>query len=314
MRRAWPLWLLLVVVPGSVDAADRCSFVQTGSTWTLGADCGTDRSIAIPDGVTLDGNHHTIVVADPANGFFRGGVIVNAGTSANVINLQITAAALADLCQAGNDRLRAIYFDRAGGVIRGNTILNVNKPGSACQEGNGIEVVNRDANGATFGVEISDNIVEGFQKTGIIVSGNVDASIRGNSVGPSAAQARMAANGIQVGSGARADIDTNTVAGNSSSDAGAAGTAILLTGSAPGTTVRRNVITGNADVGIYVMANGARVESNRLTDSGPDGPYDIGIGNYGDDNEFDGNSIRGFDNRYQGVTEGEAGATTVAAR
>ena len=36
----------------------------------------------------------------------------------------------------------------------------------------------------------------------------------------------------------------------------AAGTAILLVNTAAGTVVRGNVIVGNADVGIYVLADG----------------------------------------------------------
>jgi hypothetical protein len=40
----------------------------------------------------------------------------------------------------------------------------------------------------------------------------------------------------------------------------------------------------------------------------------VGIGNYGADNVFEGNSIRGYGTRYQGVTEQQAGNTTVAAR
>jgi parallel beta-helix repeat protein len=310
----WPLWLLLLVVPGSVDAADRCTFARAGSTWTLDADCTTDTSIVIPDGVTLDGNRHAIMAIDPENGFFRGGVIVSGGRSATVMNVTVTTVMLADVCQVGNDRLRGIYFDGAGGAIRNSTVLNVIKSGSSCQEGNGIEIRNVDTAGAMLPVDIAGNVVEGFQKTGIIASGNADVTIRGNSIGPSAAQALMVANGIQIGAGTRADIEGNTVAGNSSTGGDAAATAILLLDSAAGTTVRENLVVGNADVGIYVSASGASIERNRLIDSGPDGGYDIGIGNYGDDNAFEGNSITGYRQRFQGVTEIDAGNATIATR
>jgi len=312
-RSAWLLWLLLLVVPGSAAAAGECAFTQGVARWTLQRDCTADQSIVIPDGVTLDGNHHTIVAVDPANGFFHGGVVVNGGASANVINLAITAVMLADICQAGNDRLRAIYFDGASGVIRGNTIVNVNKPASACQEGNGIEVRNRDVRTPAVTVEISSNVVEGFQKTGIIASGNVEVTVRGNSIGPSAAQAQMPANGIQIGPGAWALVEGNTVAGNSWGGSNAVATAILLLQSGRGTVVRGNSVIGSADVGIYVMSNGVRVEQNRLIDSGPDTSSDIGIGNYGDGNEFEGNAIRGFGTKSQGVDEPTSGPTTVAA-
>lgn len=318
MRRAWPVALLLLLsVTGRANAADGCLFQASANrTWTLEADCSVDASIVIPDGITLDGAQHTILAVDPPDGPFQGAVIVNGGASAGVINTVVSARMLSHVCQEGNDRLRAIYFNGAAGAIRGNTIMNVNKGASACQEGNGIEVRNIDPSGPAVAVDISDNVIEGFQKTGIVVSGNVDASIRGNNIGPSSAQRLMVTNGIQVGAGARALIEGNAIAGNSWSGSDAAATAILLLNTAAGTVVRGNVITGNADVGIYVMANGVRVERNRLTDTGTDGAFDVGIGNYGDGNVFDGNSITGFYYQYQNVDEPASGPlnTTIAAR
>lgn len=316
MRRAWPVAVvMLLAFTGSARAADGCLFIESGHTWTLDADCTVDGSLVIPDGVTLDGAQHTIMAVDPRNGAFHGGIIVAGGSSATVTNTTITALMLANVCQDGNDRLRAIYFNGASGVIRGNTIVNVNKGMSACQEGNGVEVRNIDLAGQPTSVEVSDNVIEGFQKTGIVVSGNVDAAVRGNSIGPSMAQRLMVANGIQIGAGARARVEGNTVAGNSWSAGDAAATAILLVNTAAGTLVRGNVIAGNSDVGIYVMANGVRVERNRLTDSGSDAEFDVGIGNYGSGNVFEGNVIRGFAQPYQNVTEPEGGGnTSVAAR
>ena len=314
MRRAWPLALLLLLVaPAGAGAAEGCSFIKAGSTWTLAADCATDTSIVLPDGIILDGAHHTIVAVDPAGALFRGGIIVASGASGSVINTVITALMLEDACQVLHDRLRAIYFNGASGTIQGNTILNVHKTGSSCQEGNAVEIRNADLAGPPTTVEVVGNVIDGFQKTGIVASGNVEATIRGNSIGASAGQRWLVANGIQVGAGARALIESNTISGNSS-DSDDAATAVLLVNTAAGTVVRGNVIVGNADVGIYVMANGVRVERNRLTDTGADGRFDVGIGNYGDGNVFEGNSISGYDQRYQNVVEPRAGNTTVAAR
>ena len=315
MRRAWVLAVLLFVAPiGRADAADGCTFLTSDTTWTLEADCTVSASIIVPDGVTVDGNHHTIVALDPAGGFFRGGVIVTAGASATVTNTVITAVMLANVCQEGADRLRAIFFNGASGVIRGNTILNVNKESSDCPEGNGIEVRNIDLDGPAARVDVSGNVIDAFQKTGIVVSGNVDATIRSNTVGPSSAQRVLVANGIQVGAGSRALIEGNTIAGNSWGREDAAATAILLVNTAPGTVVRGNSIIGNADVGIYVMANGVSVNRNRLTDDAPDARFDVGIGNYGDNNRFEGNSITGFGIRYQNVTEPDGSRSVVAGR
>lgn len=314
MRRAWPLALLLFAVPDLAGAADGCSFQKAGTTWTLASDCATDSSIVLPDGFTLDGAQNTIMATDPIGGHFRGGIIVAGGASANVTNTVISALMLVDVCETGHERLRAIYFNGASGVIQGNTVLNVNKSGSSCQEGNGIEVRNADLGGRPTSVQIIDNVVEGFQKTGVVASGNVDVTIRGNSIGASSAQRVLVANGIQVGAGARALVEANAVAGNSWGGDDAAGTAILLLNTAAGTVVRGNVIVGNADVGIYVMASGVRVELNRLTDTGTDGAFDVGIGNFGDDNVFDRNTINGYFLRYQNVSEPRNRETTVAAR
>jgi len=317
MRRAWLVALLLLGLTGRAHAADQCLFRETGDrTWTLEADCSVTASIVLPDGITLDGAQHTIVAVDPPTGSFRGAIIASAGSTANVINTVLSSAMLANVCREGNDRLRAIYFNGAAGTIRGNTIVNVNKGTSGCQEGNGIEVRNIDLTGPQLAVDILDNDVEGFQKTGIVVSGNVDATIRGNNIGPSSAQRQMVTNGVQVGAGARALIEGNIVSGNSWAGGDAAATAILLLNTGPGTVVRGNTIVGNADVGIYVMANDVRVERNRLTDTGNDGAFDVGIGNYGDRNVFDGNSINGFYYRYQNVDDPDSGLanTTLAAR
>ena len=76
---------------------------------------------------------------------------------------------------------------------------------------------------------------------------------------------------------------------------------LLLSGSAPGTIVRRNTISGNADVGIYVAASEAMIAENTLLDEGADGFYDIGIVNFGEGNAVRDNDVRGFGEKYFGV-------------
>src|SRR6476620_12514303 len=111
MRRAWPVAvLLLLAFTGPAEAADGCLFLESGTTWTLDSHCTIDASIVLPDGVTLDGAHHTIIAIDPLEGTFRGGIIVAGGASASVTNTVISALLLANVCQEGNERLRGIYF------------------------------------------------------------------------------------------------------------------------------------------------------------------------------------------------------------
>jgi parallel beta-helix repeat protein len=305
MHRVLLLFAILVLT-GTAEAANDCIFTITGTTMRLATDCRTDASIEIPDGMTLDGANHTISAVDPPGGHFTGGILTNGGRSASVINTRLTAQSLANVCDVSDGRLRGIFLDGASGILRGNTVLDIHQGTSACQEGNGIEVWN--FSGTPVVVEIADNVVDGYQKSGIVASGDVDATIRNNRVGASALQAYVPANGIQVGFGAWAAIEQNQITGNRWPRADAAATGILLSGSAPGTVVRRNTITGNADVGIYIAAREATVTQNLVVEDGVDGFYDIGIVNYGEHNTVRDNEVRGYDERYFGVEPGAAAA------
>lgn len=292
---------LLLAAPEASEAQVACEFTQSAGTWVLNDDCITTASIEIPDGVTLDGNYHTIFAIDPPKGTFQGGIVVAREAEASVINLTITTILLADVCQTGAERLRGILFDGASGTILGNTVVNVNKGASSCAEGSGIELRNSRSEGPRASLLVERNLVDRYQKTGILVHGNVDAVVRSNVIGASATQETLIANAVQVGSGALATIERNLIAGNSFWGADAAATAILLNDSAAGTRVAANDIIGNADVGIYVFSDDAVVEDNDLVDAGPDGFYDVGIVNVGSGNTFIGNTVQGYRARYHRV-------------
>lgn len=301
---------LVLGLPAVSHAQDACPFAIVGSTMLLLNDCVTSEPIDVPDGMTLDGDFHTIVAIDPPDGAFTGAVIRARGRWASVVNTVITTAGLRNVCHEAMDRLRGISFEGASGVIRGNTIDNIRKPGSACEEGTAIEARNVWAEESPAMVTIESNAIDRYQKSGIVLHGWVDATVRGNGIGASASQALLAANSIQVGPGARATVEENTIVGNSFPDSRAAGTAILLVGSGAGTIVASNVVLGNADVGIYVMADAATVTGNELIDEGPDGYWDIGIVNLGVGNVFVDNRVDGYRTRSSGVDGGApAGGT-----
>jgi hypothetical protein len=302
MRRAVPplaVFVLTLCSAASSEALSTCQFEADGTTLVLTGDCTTDQSIVIPDGMTLDGRHFTITAMDPPAAAFEGAVIVNGGARASIVNARIMAILARPVCHEGAARLRGIFFDGASGTILGNVIEGINQGTSPCHEGNAIEVRHVVGTGAIVTVEIAGNRVEDFQKSGIVVSGDVYAWIHGNELGASATQSSVAANGVQVGFGAKALIERNVIAGNSwSIDAKWAATAVLLFGSAPGTVVRDNDIDGNADIGIHIQADLATVDGNRLFESGDDGFYDVGIGNYGTGNSVTSNRIRGYSTPY----------------
>ncbi|MBI2443426.1 MAG: right-handed parallel beta-helix repeat-containing protein [Candidatus Levybacteria bacterium] len=300
---------------GVSASSNNCNFTTIGTTMKLQADCTTDETITIPDGFTLDGFNHTITAVDPSGDHFKGAVVKNAGSVAHVTRLAVKASALANVCDAGADRLRGIMFEGAAGSIVGNTISDINQGPSGCQEGNAIEVRNAPFDGThpdTKSVEIANNTLSSYQKTGIVANGDVSVDIHNNKVGASATQANLAANAVQLGFGGQGIVTNNLIDGNSWCCADAAATAVLLFQAGDGVEVRQNVLGGNADVGIYVLVNQAVIDNNKVFEEGPDGFYDIGVGDYdiftasgADDNVVTNNKVRGYETSYDEVSGGK---------
>ena len=195
----------------------RCQFADSGTTRTLLGDCSTDQTIEVPNGWTLDGDGHAISAFDFEGDHFRGAVVGNAGAVAHVTDITVTTYELADVCDEGVDRLRGIILDGAAGSVTDSHAIEINQGASGCQEGNAIEARNAPfaAGGVDVAVTISGNEVTDYQKTGILVNGSVNATIRGNVVAGAGPVDYIAQNGIQVGFGGTGLIRGNTVSGNS---------------------------------------------------------------------------------------------------
>ena len=258
-----------VAMPAPARAATSCVFDVRGRTWSLRANCQTDESIAVPDGFTLDGRGHHIVAGDPPSGHFVGAVVHNAGASAQVRNLVIEASALSNVCDPSGPpdaRLAGIRFENAAGTISGNRVLDINQGQSGCQEGNAIAVDVADEAPARK-VRIVGNHVEGYQKTGIVVNGNVDASIDRNRVIGLGPVAFIGQNGIQLGFGARGEITRNQVSQNIYTQSDAAATGVLLLSAGDMVDVTGNTIE-DCDVGVrLVSTSGALVADNQISAS-----------------------------------------------
>ncbi len=312
------LWGSFLLVSPGVSAQCVFNFDNLNKIMSLTADCTTDMTILIPDGFTLDGNGYTITAVDPATGPFLGAVVRNGGPTAHVRNLTITTSSLANVCHEGgvpDERLRGILFDGAAGSITMNTVFNLNQGASGCQEGNAIEVRNAPFDGthpATKSVEIAQNQLSLFQKSGIVCNGDVDCYIHHNTIGSSATQENLAANSLQLGFGARGMVEHNHIAGNQWLGASNfAATAILLFDAGDAIVRRNNLMEGNADVGIFVI-NGlfapaavVVVNNNRVFETGEDGPHgDFGIADFLSNSEVTNNKVRGYDTAYFGVVGG----------
>lgn len=311
------LTLLVAWTPG-VSAANNCVFNTVGNNMVLTNNCTTDSTIFIPHGYTLHGAWHTITAVDPTGDSFRGAVVQNAGTIAHVRYLKITTPGLAVACHSPSgpdERLRGVLFNGASGSIVGNTITNVRQVASGCQEGNSIEVRNAPFDGThpnTQTVTIWSNTVHNYMKTGIVANGDVNANVQFNNVGSSANQANLAANGVQLGFGALGNVRFNLVGGNSWCCLDAAATGVLIFLTSDGVNVRNNAVKGNADVGIYFEANNGAIRNNFLFESGPDGYYDVGIGNYGLNNVVHHNTIIGYQTPYEDLSSSSSLRATSA--
>ncbi|HEX7708862.1 MAG TPA: right-handed parallel beta-helix repeat-containing protein [Thermoanaerobaculia bacterium] len=295
MNKLLPL-VLLVLFP--LSAHGDCSFTFSGDKMFLDEDCTTETSIVVPHGMTLDCAYNTITAVDPPGGSFLGAVVRNGGAEAHVTQCIVTTFNLKNGCKAGDDRLRGIMLEGASGSVTDNFVQNINKGASGCQEGNAIEIRNAPFDGthpATKNVSVLSNQVSAWQKTGILANGDLKVTIRGNTVTPSATQANLAANGIQMAYGAAGTIENNNVGGNSWCCTDYVATAVLLIDTAP-SIVRNNIMNaGNADVGFYIYSNNVTVENNKAFESGPDGTYDIGFGYWGNNIKAKNNKARGFD-------------------
>ena len=240
----------------------------------LAADCTTDRTIRIPDGFTLDGGRHTITVVDPAGDHFRGAVVENAGRRASVRDLRIAAAALADVCDDGDDRLAGIRFTDASGEIVDNAVVGLAQMRadgqvSGCQEGWSIWARTSEPDGRAVAVTIRGNRVEGYQKEGINASGAVAATIAHNDVRGGGEQWEQAQYGIEVttslpGTVARNRVTANTYLGPYPAFAGG-----INSDGSRRLTVKGNIVTGSS-AGIQLFAaTDADVQGNRIVGARP---------------------------------------------
>lgn len=198
-------------------AAHDCRFQVNGSSWTLLGDCTTDSTLYVPDGVTLDGQGYTIRANNPTSGTFQGAVVQNAGSTAHIVSLRVVGENLAGACATGDARLKGIALSKASGSILNSVVEGIHRGTSTCEEGNAIDVSNPPYDGthpASVSVTLAGNYVAGYQKTGLAINGDVVASVQGNTIGRAFDAALVAANGVQLGYGARGDLRENVLEGN----------------------------------------------------------------------------------------------------
>jgi hypothetical protein len=209
-----------------------------GDLYTLTQDVSTYQTITMPDDATLNGAGYTITAvedADHAN--FPGPVLVSAtGTDAgpahlDVKNVNITTQGFENGSNSGGT-LAGIVMYRAGGSLSNVSVDGISH-GNGVQEGNGIAIRNRvsasDIDVPRATVALSDIEVTNYQKTGLLLDGNlsftVDNATIGQGSGPQGQpNPTIAANSLQISRGASGSVTSSTIALNSHEEA----TGVLL--------------------------------------------------------------------------------------
>jgi hypothetical protein len=276
MVAAVPLGAVAVSSPASAAAlATACPAGDlVGTTYTLTANCAVTEPITVPDGVTLDGGGFTVTATDPGGGFFKGGVVTNAGASMNIQNLTVTGPAAGFAADCAGD-LIGVYFNDASGSMTDVTVRDITQ-NSGCILGRGIRV--RAEAGTARTVTMTRVVSTGYQRNGLIATGQATVNVTGSTFGPGdddVPPGLVAQNSVQYGAGGTGGTFTgNTVVGRAFGAASNSNTAMLLFG-ASNLTIRNNTITGaGTDVGIFVTggSTGITIGDNAIGRTAPELP------------------------------------------
>jgi len=224
---------------GLVGAADASGDPDgVGTLYTLTEDVSTFSTITLPNDATLDGAGHTITaVEDADHPNFPGPVLASASGDAtapaklDVQDLTITSEGFVHGSNSGG-LLNGILMYRAGGSLT-NVSVNGISHGNGVQEGNAISIRNR-VSGDNIDVprahvDLADVTVTNYQKTGLLLDGNLTFGVTGAQVGQGAgplgdANPGIAANSLQISRGASGIVSNSTIKLNSHAQA----TAVLL--------------------------------------------------------------------------------------
>ena len=231
----------------------------------------TNGIVIAADDATISSND----IHDFTSAAVRGSSASGASVASNTIDGGHTAS-----CVGG---FWGIIVASVSGTIDGNTVSGIGSGlpvvGSGCQEGRAIEA---DGSGT---LQITNNDVSQYQKSGIIVNGTVASTISGNTTTGEGATDKIAQNGITVTSSGTTSISGNhtsghrytpesnvscgiltygataTVSGNDSTDDEVGICAVGGSGS----SVTGNTVTHHRQQGIYIdSVSGITVDSNMI--------------------------------------------------
>ncbi len=236
----------------AVDAA------RSGDTIQVCAGTYTEQvQISGFDSLTLIGSGGP-VISPPAG---ASGALVRVADSRKVKFEGFTldgAGAFSDgVCHpAPGDAIAGLVYERAGGIIRGNTITGIHAAAPAqqgCPEGDAIRVVNDGPQAVT--VQIRSNQIADFQQTGVAVQGAVALVLRYNTISGWGPTGLIAQTGVRVAGPVSGRVKDNAISGLWYSPAAPDGgfAAGIRAVDASGLRLQGNAISG-AQTGIVVEA------------------------------------------------------------
>ena len=266
------------------DITTACPGTVSGTTFTLSANCDTTATLTVPNGFTVNGAGHEITAHDPnpstPAGLFLGPALTNAGTTMNLTNLTVRGTGFAAFgCNAGATPTNGVLYNNASGTITNVQVLDITQH-TTCQTFHSIQL-RADAGPQT--VTITGSTVADYQRTGLLVQGDVTIHASGNTFGPPDLNVGnpggLAQNTVQIGSPAlptpsSGTFTDNTVIGTAFGRPGNTSTGLLIANAA-NLTVSRNTFTGaGTDAGIAFFAPNTHITIafNRIERTAPNRP------------------------------------------
>jgi parallel beta-helix repeat protein len=224
------------------------------------------------DNLKLEGSgeHSTLIKAPPLASMTGHHAIVEIENAQNVTIEDFTIEGPSSAANSGGS-FYGVRIDNGSATIEDNHITKIeDTPFNGVQEGVAI-LVGRAADGTTGTAIITHNLIDDYQKGGIVVDNKgSSAEIDHNTIIGQGPTALISQNGVQISRGATADVSHNRISDNEFTGSGDVSTGILLY-QAGTVHVEHNTLSHN-DVGIYDQgSDNVVIEHNRISENTTNG-------------------------------------------
>jgi hypothetical protein len=270
-----------LLIAGGASAAPLSGFGcanndVSGTTVTLTSDCYTAHTLNVPDGMTLDGNGHTITAVETSDNSntFAGAVVQSASGTTTPASLDVKNLNIATNFGLNSDQtVFGISFDNARGSLTNVSVSGITH-GINGQTNRAVRVNNALTARAAFAV--NGLTIRNYSKSGLYVNGPVDVTATAMNIGftanPDGSQlTSLAGNSVTLLNGASGSIKNSTIAGNryatddAPAPADSAATAILLFNVGTVAVSGNSIIGTDSDVGVDALNTGTAPSAITVT-------------------------------------------------